>query len=351
MNNNNLDNPDSLMQQFHLGSMESSAAANIIRRQQDEQQFLATRLLLQQQHQDHALLSSMGAASSSNRLGLGGHLLGNTAASRAGLEQVSAMLQQQRSQQQEMNMLRAQLGFLNQGIDMLSNAGAMGLLQQQQQPQRQLQDLSSFADQGRIGDTPSRTKASNIQQDANAAYYDASKLPDPEYEEGEDESDDEEEYTRRPKGGIIEPFPSKLFRMIDEAESEGHDDIISFFSHGRAFAIHKPRGFISQLMPKYFSTSRMSSFQRQLNLCKCNWVTVNRFVFSSDHRPTNKCALHRIFFLVRWFPAHYGGPRQGWILSRVFPQGSKRTLQEDQAKEGAKDARTHLDGQGRLHVS
>lgn len=314
------------MQQFHLGSMESSAAAaaaNLIRRQQDEQQqFLATRLLLQQQQQDHALLSSMGAASSSNRLGLGSHLLSKTAASRAGLEQVSAILQQQRSQQQEMNMLRAQLGFLNQGMDVLSNAGAMGILQQQQQ--RQLQDLPPFADQARIGDAPSRTKSSNSQQDANTAYYDASKRPDPEYEEGEDESDDDEELSRRPKGGIIEPFPSKLFRMIDEAESEGHDDIISFFSHGRAFAIHKPRGFISQLMPKYFSTCRMSSFQRQLNLCKCSWVTVNRrLVFSSDHRPTNKCALHLFSLLSDGFRRITEGRDKGGYFHEFFLKGRK----------------------------
>jgi hypothetical protein len=54
--------------------------------------------------------------------------------------------------------------------------------------------------------------------------------------------------------------------MLDEAEKEGKEDLVSFLSHERAFAIHKPRYFVSEIMPRYFTTSRMSSFQRQLNL-------------------------------------------------------------------------------------
>jgi len=43
-------------------------------------------------------------------------------------------------------------------------------------------------------------------------------------------------------------------------------DIVSFFAHGRAFAIHKPRRFVSDIMPKFFRQTRLTSFQRQLNL-------------------------------------------------------------------------------------
>ena len=72
--------------------------------------------------------------------------------------------------------------------------------------------------------------------------------------------------TRRNRGGVTEPFPEKLHRMLEGVEREGLSDVVSFFSHGRAFAIHKPRRFVSEVMLRYFRQSRLTSFQRQLNL-------------------------------------------------------------------------------------
>ncbi|CAB9510741.1 Heat stress transcription factor [Seminavis robusta] len=88
----------------------------------------------------------------------------------------------------------------------------------------------------------------------DSPYLDVSGLKDP------DVSD------KRTRGGVTEPFPEKLHRMIEEVAAEGKDDVISFFSHGRAFAVHDPDRFTSEVMPKYFKQSRLSSFQRQLNL-------------------------------------------------------------------------------------
>jgi hypothetical protein len=72
--------------------------------------------------------------------------------------------------------------------------------------------------------------------------------------------------TRRNRGGVTEPFPEKLHRMLDSAERERTTDVVSFFSHGRAFAIHKPRRFVQEIMPRFFRQTRLTSFQRQLNL-------------------------------------------------------------------------------------
>jgi hypothetical protein len=72
--------------------------------------------------------------------------------------------------------------------------------------------------------------------------------------------------TRRNRGGVTEPFPEKLHRMLEAAEREGVADVVSFFSHGRAFAIHKPRRFVNEIMPRFFRQTRLTSFQRQLNL-------------------------------------------------------------------------------------
>jgi hypothetical protein len=72
--------------------------------------------------------------------------------------------------------------------------------------------------------------------------------------------------THRNRGGVTEPFPEKLHRMLETCEREGKGDVASFFKHGRAFAIHKPRRFVAEVMPRFFRQSKLTSFQRQLNL-------------------------------------------------------------------------------------
>jgi hypothetical protein len=91
----------------------------------------------------------------------------------------------------------------------------------------------------------------------DSPYIDASSMSDPH---------PRDIARRRTRGGVTEPFPEKLHRMLTEIEEAGDGDIISFFSHGRAFGVHDPERFVSKVMPKYFKQSRLSSFQRQLNL-------------------------------------------------------------------------------------
>mmetsp|Transcript_21014 Transcript_21014/g.31699 ORF Transcript_21014/g.31699 Transcript_21014/m.31699 type:complete len:365 (-) Transcript_21014:31-1125(-) len=90
-----------------------------------------------------------------------------------------------------------------------------------------------------------------------APYFDASSLKDP---------DPITVATSKLRGGVGERFPEKLYRMLVEAQKDRNEDVISFFSHGRAFGIHKPKKFAKEIMPKYFRQSRVSSFQRQLNI-------------------------------------------------------------------------------------
>jgi HSF-type DNA-binding len=61
------------------------------------------------------------------------------------------------------------------------------------------------------------------------------------------------------------PFPNKLFDMLMRAEEDAISHIISFAPHGRAIQIHDSKALVS-LLPKYFTLSKIASFQRQLNL-------------------------------------------------------------------------------------
>jgi len=66
-----------------------------------------------------------------------------------------------------------------------------------------------------------------------------------------------------PRGGVKVPFPKKLYSLLEE---NLYEDVISWQPHGRSFLVHKPTEFVNDVMPRYFQQSKMTSFQRQLNL-------------------------------------------------------------------------------------
>ena len=72
--------------------------------------------------------------------------------------------------------------------------------------------------------------------------------------------------THQIKGEGAPPFPLKLQILLKIAHNEGHDHIISWLPHGRAFGIHKPGLFEHEIMKRFFKQSQIASFQRQLNL-------------------------------------------------------------------------------------
>lgn len=88
-------------------------------------------------------------------------------------------------------------------------------------------------------------------------YIDVSALQDP---------DPKDSFVRRTRGGVSTPFPEKLHQILVDVEKERKTAIISFFSHGRAFAVHDMDQFVSEIMPRYFKHSKWNSFARQLNL-------------------------------------------------------------------------------------
>ena len=71
---------------------------------------------------------------------------------------------------------------------------------------------------------------------------------------------------RGPRGGVYDPFPIKLHRMLDEAKAAGLESVVSWLEHGRAFRIHQPKVFAATIMCQFFNQSKYTSFQRQLNL-------------------------------------------------------------------------------------
>jgi hypothetical protein len=68
------------------------------------------------------------------------------------------------------------------------------------------------------------------------------------------------------RGGVATPFPIKLHIMLSRAKTEEFDHIVSWQPHGRCFKVHEPKKFITSITPRWFKQSKLTSFQRQLNL-------------------------------------------------------------------------------------
>jgi len=53
--------------------------------------------------------------------------------------------------------------------------------------------------------------------------------------------------------------------MLERIEDDGYGDVVEWQPHGRCFAVKKPEVF-KDLLPRYFTLTKIASFQRQLNL-------------------------------------------------------------------------------------
>jgi hypothetical protein len=68
------------------------------------------------------------------------------------------------------------------------------------------------------------------------------------------------------RGGNWQLFPSRLHAMLETLEVEGNSHLASFLPHGRAFRVSNVRLFVRDILPRFFSGTKWSSFSRQLQL-------------------------------------------------------------------------------------
>ena len=106
---------------------------------------------------------------------------------------------------------------------------------------------------------PGKTAKQNDRHFVVHNYHDHANDPDE-----NDVADSDEPHRRR--GGVSVAFPVKLHAVLDQVEADGLAHVISWQHHGRCFVVHKPKEFVEHVMPKYFRQTKLTSFQRQLNL-------------------------------------------------------------------------------------
>jgi hypothetical protein len=74
---------------------------------------------------------------------------------------------------------------------------------------------------------------------------------------------------------VSSAFPSVLYDMLEDVGDHKWEHIVSWQPHGRAFRVHKIKKFVDIVLPNYFSQSKITSFQRQLNLYCFSRLTSN----------------------------------------------------------------------------
>jgi hypothetical protein len=68
-------------------------------------------------------------------------------------------------------------------------------------------------------------------------------------------------------------FPAKLHRMLENAERDGLEHIVSWVQRGTAFKVHDIDEFVRRILPLYFDQTKYESFRRQLNLYEFSRVS------------------------------------------------------------------------------
>ena len=89
-----------------------------------------------------------------------------------------------------------------------------------------------------------RPKRTYVKHDYEDHYFDP--VVDP---IGQD-TDKDDSNRRGPRGGVVEPFPSRLFNMLQDAATNAFEDVVSWQPHGRCFIVHDPKRFVEKIMPK-----------------------------------------------------------------------------------------------------
>jgi hypothetical protein len=71
------------------------------------------------------------------------------------------------------------------------------------------------------------------------------------------------------------PFPWKLHKLLEDAETRGITHVVSWLPGGEAFKVHNPAEFYQKIMTQYFKQTRYKSFTRQVS---------NRIIVTRPHR-------------------------------------------------------------------
>lgn len=126
---------------------------------------------------------------------------------------------------------------------------------------------------------------------------------------------------------LRQPFPVKVYEMLENAEEKQFSHIVSWNESGTGFMVHDKDHFTKEIVPHYFNLTKYKSFQRQLSLYGFQRVTVGPNKGLRYHEKLRKGELE----LVRQMKPVGYKPRN---LSRLLEQKRQKAQQEQQLAQG-----------------
>ncbi len=64
---------------------------------------------------------------------------------------------------------------------------------------------------------------------------------------------------------LRQPFPVKVYEMLENAEKKQFSHIVSWNESGTGFMVHDKDHFTKEIVPHYFNLTKYKSFQRQVS--------------------------------------------------------------------------------------
>jgi hypothetical protein len=126
------------------------------------------------------------------------------------------------------------------------------------------------------------------------------------------------------------PFPCKLYKLLQDAEKEGNESIVSWLPHGNAFKVHKPAEFASKIMKKYFRQTQFKSFTRQLY----------NYGFGKVYSAHERGAFYHSKFLKGDMPLCLSMDKKGWKCQLNKPSSLLRSNLQQTPVDGSRNERS-----------
>ena len=139
-------------------------------------------------------------------------------------------------------------------------------------------------------------------------------------------------------------FPEKLFYMLKQEEHDS-SHIISFVGNGSAIKIHDPRLFETDILPRYFDGTRITSFQRQLNLYGFRRIDMGPCRGAYFHKYFVQGQEDNLFKIVRDYKGRTSG---GGASASSAAKKEKLPISSSTTKGGGISSSTCLDAEGKV---
>ena len=110
-----------------------------------------------------------------------------------------------------------------------------------------------------------------------------------------------------PSTGHSNPFPRKLMEMLRKEDN----NVVAWLPKGDSFMVRDPDKFVADILPRYFRHTKLTSFQRQLNLYGFRRVTKGPDAGAYRHDNFHRDHPERCLQMKRTKQKTTGSPRLG----------------------------------------